>query len=168
MPSVGVIQQRMNSHAVKKDGRAPAFSEVDVQSSNCSRTIVESSICDAYVRCDRQSRVMLQVLAQRRIKRLSRRCADAIGTCAEDERRSPVSFSDGEKIRDRADFPRERIVFNACCEPRVEPVGERVAPLRTIDLIRDHAHAVRPFEITYTCPAHGAAFSRSKRSAWYG
>ena len=111
--------------------------------------------------------MVFQALAQSRIERLTGRRADAIRTRAEDERRARMGFSYGDDVRERADFFRQRVVFNPCCKSRVKPVGERVAPFRAIDLVRDHPNTVSPFELINACPAHGAAFSRSKRSARY-
>src|SRR5215204_4771897 len=62
----------------------------------------------------------------------------------------------------------QRVVFNAGGKPRMKPVRESVSPLGAINLVRNNSNAVSPFEIIFFCPAHGAAFSRSKRSARYG
>jgi hypothetical protein len=75
-----------------------------------------------------------------------------------------MSFGNCNEIRYRADPLREWVVFYAGSKFWMKPVCESVSPLRTVYLIRNHSNTVRPFEIVFFCPAHGAALARSKRS----
>src|SRR5687768_14431418 len=168
MAAEGVINNRMYAHTVKENRRTPTLANRDVQSSDDACTIFKCSIRDTHVRTDWQTCLVLQTLADCGVERLSRWRADSIRAGADDEGRTLMCFGDNDKVRQWTNLPSQRVVFNACRNSRMKTVSESITPRRAIDLFSYQSHAVGPFVTVLTCPAHGATFSRSKRSTRYG
>ena len=154
----------MNFYAVKKDRGRKIFRKINIQTADWTKTFFKSSVCDAEIRRNRQTRFALQIFAQSRVKRLSRRRADAIRARSQDQRRTFFGFRHGDEIRQRRHFSRQRIVFHADRQARIYLIRQSVAPFGAVDYVWNKPRSKSPFIFDLSCPAHGATFARSERS----
>src|SRR5688572_15350559 len=158
----------MNAYAVKQNRRTPALAKRHIQPADYACAIFKRSISHANVRTDRYTGVVLQALAHRRVERLPEWRADSIRARADNQCRPLMCFRDDNKICEWTNFSGQRVVFNTRGKARVKTISQSVTPRRPIDLFGDQSDAVCPSVIVISNPAHGAAFTRSKRSTRYG
>lgn len=169
MPAVGIVEQRVDMHPIEDDERCESLREPDVQSADGAQAILVGAVGHSDIRRHRQARLPPQVLADGRIKRLTRRGADPIGAGPQHEGRPYFRLGDSQPVGNRADLVRPRIVFYASRKARQELVREGSAYTGAWDLVRDHATRQSPSVFYFVFrPADRAAFSRSKRSTGHG
>lgn len=140
----------------------------DIQAPDYASAVVIGSVGNAHVRANWEGGGVLKVLAQCGVEGLAKRRSNSIRTCSEDQSGTFVRLSHDDKIGERTDLVCQWVVLHACRKPRVKTIGQSITPLRTVYLFCNDANSVGPLVVVLACPAHGAAFSRSKRSTWDG
>jgi hypothetical protein len=94
------------------------------------------------------------------------RCANPIRTRAENECRTMLGLANRHPIGQRSYIICQRIILDSQRQRREQLIRQGRAKGRAIDLIGDRPQAKYPTVRSLTvCPAHGAAFTWSERSA---
>ena len=154
----------MNFYAVKQNRGRKIFRKINIQTADRTKAFFKSSVSDAEIRRNRQTRFALHIFAQSRVKRLSRRRSDAIRTRSQDQCRTFFGFRYGDEICQRRNFSRQRIVFDADRQARIYLISQSVSPFGAVQNIGNKPRSKSPFIFDLSCPAHGATFARSERS----